>query len=186
MNTSISRIAELVAWGVSAEKIAAALGITQARLVEILETSAELKDEIRKKSAQLAVKDLDKRVNVDTVEQTIIERMAVVAEEETDLAVLARSLDLLRASEAKASGNSSGQQKGAEVNVYFNLGAIAESMLEKDIPIQKNLQSEIVSIGERTMATMPSQNVVKLVEEKNHAESESEATEERAVGFDDF
>jgi len=155
------RALALLGSGVSAESVAAALGVEPSRISQLLanETFAGQVAELRYQNLQ---KHNDRDASYDSLEDSLIAKL------ERQLALLLRPQDILKAIQVINAAKRRGQSAPEQVTNSQN---IVNIILPTHVAVKftTNIDNQVVSAGDQSLVTMQAGNLLKQVEQAEEA-----------------
>jgi len=163
------RALSLLGSGVQAEQVAAALGVTPARISQLLsdETFANQVASLRYENLQ---KHNTRDSKYDAMEDTLLEKL------EKSVGFMFKPETILKAIQIINNAKRRGQSTPDQVT---NQQTIVNLVLPTQITqkFTTNINNQVISAGEQTLNTMQSSNLLALAENKTPDENNSEVKE---------
>lgn len=158
--SDIHKVAQLIALGISQRQVAAAIGVTDGRLSQLLAEDKALQALITENRQALAVKEVEKVYSLEQIEHNLIRRIDSLVEDVPSLGEAVSSLErLVKLKAIKASPDSfDGQPKRPTIFVG--------KLIQQQVNISLTTTNEVAALGERSMATMPTKQVLDLIKER--------------------
>lgn len=154
------KLANLIVAKIPQVNIAAAMGVTEARIAQLLKEDTELAQLITEVTAARTESDLSKELSLDRIETQLISRISGLVNDTESLGEATRSLALIKEIQAKERLIKTGTtQQNKPIQLTINT-VIANNLTLK---IHKNSQGQIEAIGERSMAPMTTNQVLKVL-----------------------
>lgn len=153
------KLANLVVHGVNQTQIALALGVTDSYISQLINDDPETKELIAQVAAARTENDTMNELTLLKIERQLIHKVADLVESSESLGESVRALRDIKDIQAKDKliKAGSGQDNSKKVTINVN------QVLAQKIDIHTDSANQIVGIGERSMATMPTQKVLETL-----------------------
>ena len=157
------RIVEMLSAGIRPTNVAEAVGVTESYISQIAE---ECKDQILAARATRTSQHIQHDLTLDTVEDRALGRLSQVLNTVTDPMKLAGVFKVLNG--AKRRHESLGNQQSTATVVELELPQIAK------VAIRMNTQKQVIEVGGRSMITMQSTAVEKMLERRKEEKAQTQ------------
>lgn len=164
-----TKLIELAARGIPQVQIAKALGITEGRLSQLL-SDERVQKRITEKEAELAATELDSITSLERINSNLLKRMDDLVEESESLGEVVAAYEKLSRMQA--------QKRGGNIDTEDSIRRISIQIpifLQQAIEVSTSPRNEIIDINKRSMATMPTVAVHKLI--KTHAKQKATSSD---------
>ncbi len=159
-------LAELIAYDIPVTQIAHAFGVSPQYIHNMMREDEELQSILQEKSAEVAVREHNSRVNIEVVKHDLLEKIKAQIDLSDSLMESVKALETVTNIEAKQRALRHGESvegpKPGVIDLHLNLPGDAL------VQIQKNGNNEIINIAGRNMAPMPATKVIEAVKERKN------------------
>ena len=154
------KLANLVVAKIPQANIAAAMGVTEARISQLIKEDIETQQLIAEVTAARTEHELTKELTLDRIETQLINRIQGLVNDTESLGEATRSLALIKDIQAKERLIKTGATQGNKP-IQLTINQVVANNLT--LKIHKNSQGQIEAIGERSMAPMTTNQVLKVL-----------------------
>lgn len=162
--SDLVKIAQLIAMGISQTQVAAAIGVTDGRLSQLLTDNKELQTLIQTHKSELAVNEVAKVISMEQIERNLIQKIDGLVEEVPSLGEAVGALErLVKLRAIKAAGETVEPTKRPTIFIG--------KLIQQQINVTLTAENEIAALGNRSMATMPTKQVLNLIKDNKEAKA---------------
>ncbi len=168
-----AKLVNLAAHGIKPVQIAAALGLSEGRMSQILGDS-RVEELIESRKAELLSRDIDAITSLEQTNERLLGKIGTLVEETECLGEAVRAYETLDKMQKMKEGQGATIAEDGINKIIVQVPVF----VQQNLSIITNNVNEIVSVDERSMAPMPTSQVHKLIKEQTQRVEEAlEATE---------
>jgi len=157
------KLINLAARGIPQTHIAKALGITDSAVSQLLARD-DVQGKVREMEAELASKDLDELISLEKINVSLRGKIGDLVEETDSLGEAVTALEkITKMQNQKRSGNVDTDEGIRKITITIPI------FLQQSLQISTSSKNEIIDINNRSMATMPTLSVHKLIKDTRNA-----------------
>lgn len=162
MGLDSAKLINLAAREIKPSQIAAALGVTPGRMTQILKDERIIKL-VEDKKAMLAAQDIDTITSLEELSSSLLTKMGGLIEDTESLGEAVRAYETIEKMQAvkKGTGGQTAEEGLRSIIVQVPV------FVQQALSIVTNPLNEITSVEQRSMATMPTSQVHKMIKRSN-------------------
>ena len=167
MAASQEHIARLLALNIPQRQIAAAVGVTEGRLSQMIgdEANLKLKSLIQEAKATNAAQEIEKDINLEAIERNLILKVGELVEDVPSLGEAVSALERLTKLRAiRAVGDLPSEAKRPTIFIG--------KLISTQIAISLTPENEIADVNGRSMATMATKSVLDLIASRSDGQKQ--------------
>lgn len=151
--------------GVPGAMIATALGVSESRISQLLQEELVV-SKVEQKRAELAIKDLETVTTLETVKGNLLHRIGDLVGDTESLGEAVTSYEKLDRIQSMKEGRGSESEDGVrQITMQVPI------FIQNNISVITSQKNEIIDIDNRSMATMPTLDVHRMIKEQKNAQN---------------